>query len=106
MYVVLFQNGKYWTAERVQNNKPTEDKLFIKGKIESGGLENQNNSLSYGNFNNSRIHIVYGIEQYFIPEGKGQNFSFWDKEVAALVAVDDDGNAVLKKIYVDDKPWP
>lgn len=106
VYVVLRQTGKYWTVQNVQKTKPTGGKLFIKGKIESGGAESQADPLSYQRFGGSRLHVVYGIEQYFIPEGKGQNFNFRNKEVAAMVAIDDNGNAALKKIYVDDKPWP
>lgn len=106
VYIVLRQNGKYWVTQNVQKNQPTGSELFIKGKVESGGIENQADPFSYQRFRGSRLHVVYGIEQYFIPEGKGQNFSFWNKEAAARVALDDNGNAVLKQIYVDDKPWP
>jgi len=106
VYVILGQSGKYWTAQSVQKTKPIGNVLFIKGKVESGGMESQIDQISYERFGSSRLHIVYGIEQYFIPEGKGQNFSFWNKKAAAMVAVDDNGNAVIKKIYVDDKQWP
>jgi uncharacterized membrane-anchored protein len=106
VYVVLRQSGKYWVAQNVQKTKPIEGELFIKGKVKSGGLESQTDQFSYQRSCNSSIHIVYGIEQYFIPEGKGRNFSFWNNELAALVAIDDNGNALLKKIYIGDKPWP
>lgn len=106
VYVVLRQGGKYWMAQSVQKNQPTGSDIFIKGKVESGGLESQTDPFSYQRFGGYRLHVVYGIEQYFIPEGQGRNFSFWDKEAAALVAVDENGNAALKRIYVDDKPWP
>lgn len=87
VYVVLRQNGKYWVMKSIQKTKPAGDDLFIKGKVEGDG------------------RIIYGIEQYFIPEGKGQNFNFRNSRAAAMVVIDD-GNAVLKKIYIDDKPWP
>jgi len=106
VYVTLRQSGKYWTMQSVQKTKPTGSDLFIKGTVESGGMESQTDPFSYQRFGGSRLHIVYGIEQYFIPEGKGQNFSFWNKEAAARVAVDDNGNPALKQIFVDDKPWP
>ena len=94
VYVPLEQQGKYWVAVRgIQKTKPTDEgKIFIRGKISS----------SYG----TRVHVVYGIEDYFIPEGAGQDFTFWRREVAARVSVDENGDAVLKQIYVDDKPWP
>jgi uncharacterized membrane-anchored protein len=93
-HVPFGQQGKYWTAVfGVQKTKPIgEGEIFIRGKI----------SNVYGN----RIHIIYGIEDYFIPEGAGQNFTFRNQEVAAKVSIDRNGNAVLKQIYVDDKPWP
>lgn len=106
VYVVLRQSGKYWIVQSVQKNQPTGNDIFIKGGVESGGLESQTDPFSYNRFGGSRFHVVYGVEQYFIPEGEGRNFSFWNKKAAARVAIDDKGNAVLKQIYVEDKLWP
>ena len=109
VYVVLGQNGKYWSVQSVQKDKPMlqNEWIFIKGTVASGGIETQSDILMpQRSFGASRIHVVYGIEDYFIPEGKGQGFSFFNKEAGARVAVDDNGNAVLKQLYVDDKPWP
>lgn len=94
VYVPLKQQGKYWTAIfGVQKTKPVDEgEIFIRGKISS----------SYG----ERVHVIYGIEDYFIPERTGQDFSFGRQEVAARVSIDKNGNAVLKQIYVNDKPWP
>lgn len=92
VYVTLRQGGEYYYMEGIQKNQPTDDDIFIKGKVESGG--------------GSRTHVVYGIEQYFIPEGEGRTFNFTNKEAAARVAVDSNGNAALKQIYIDGKPWP
>lgn len=106
VYVVLRQSGKNWLVENIRTAKPTGGELFIVGKVESGGFENQADRLALQQLNNSRFHIIYGIEQYFIPEGEGRNFSFTNKEAAAQVAIDDNGNAVIKRIYVDGQPWP
>ncbi|GIW66907.1 MAG: hypothetical protein KatS3mg095_0805 [Candidatus Parcubacteria bacterium] len=94
IYVPLKQQGKYWIAvSGIKKTKPVnEGEVFLRGKI----------LRIYGN----RIQVIYGIEDYFIPEGTGQSFTFWKKEIAAMVIVDKNGNAVLKQIYVDDKPWP
>lgn len=102
VYVVLRQRGKYWTEDRIQKTKPANGEIFIKGKVDRGGVED----LLDVSQRDYRIHITYGIEQYFIPEGKGQDFNFRNKDASARVAVDENGNAVLKKIYIDDKPWP
>ncbi len=105
VYVALYQGGKYWAIESVRKVQPEDGSVFIKGKVESGGSGSSAESFSI-RFMGSRMHIVYGIEQFFIPEGSGRSFSFFGKEAAARVVIDDNGNAVLKQIYVNDKPWP
>lgn len=104
VYVTLRQSGKYWKVQDVQKTKPTGGDLFIKGTVESGGTESNADPFSLQISDSSVLRVLYGIEQYFIPEGRGQGFSFWDKEVAAWVAVDNDGNPVLKRIIVDGNP--
>lgn len=107
IYVVLYKSGKYWVVQNTRLNKPTNNNLiFIKGKVVSGGVDSQSSVISSQRFRSSRMHIIYGVEEYFIPEGKGRNFSFLNKEAAASVSVDENGNAALKRIYVDGKPWP
>ena len=106
VYVVLRQVGTYWKAERVEKVKPTSGELFLAGKLVSGGVVQQPASTLLPRSLPQPLHIVYGIEEYFIPEGSGRDFSFFDKEAAARVVVDDEGNAVLKQILVGGKPWP
>lgn len=106
VYVSLRQSGEYWLAQNIQRNKPLDGGIFIKGTVVSGGIESQSDNFQSQRLSSSMVNIIYGIEDYFIPEGKGQGFSFWDKESAAKVAVDENGNAVLKQLYVDGKTWP
>ncbi len=101
VYVTLRKSGKYWTIQSAQKTKPIDGELFIKGHIVYGGIGNSPSVLGASN-----IHIIYGIEDYFIPEGKGRGFSFWNKKAAAKVAIDKNGNAVLKQIYIEGNPWP
>ncbi|HMO78735.1 MAG TPA: GDYXXLXY domain-containing protein [Candidatus Paceibacterota bacterium] len=98
IYVVLRKGSKYWYVQKSQSQKPTNDEIFIKGVVQnvSGGINSFDKTIS----------VKYGIEEYFIPEGKGINFNFWDRDASARVVVDKDGNAVLRQIYIDDKPWP
>jgi uncharacterized membrane-anchored protein len=102
VHVILQRQGKYWIPSIVQQAKPGGDNLvFIKGKVASvsGGSEK---NLFY----KSTVHIQYGLEQYFIPEGKGQRLGSFGSEAVAKVAVDDNGNAVIKNILVNGKIWP
>jgi uncharacterized membrane-anchored protein len=79
-------------SSNVEKTKPSDENIFIKGKVVD--------------VYNDEIHIIYGIEDYFIPEGTGRDFTFLREEIAAKVEIDENGNAVLKQIYVNDKPWP
>jgi uncharacterized membrane-anchored protein len=92
IYLILRKDYKFWSVRSAQKVRPAGDQIFVKGKVASQG------SGSY--------HIVYGIEQYFIPEGKGSHLWKRSDEAFAWVAVDDQGNAVLKKIFVNDIAWP
>ncbi len=92
VYVSLREGRTYWTAYKISKRKPDfNDSVFIKGKVESVGED---------------LSIIYGIEEYFIPENTGRNFSFINKFVTAKIFLNKNGNAVLKQIYVNNKPWP
>lgn len=106
VYVNLIKRGKYYIVEDAQKVKPTNGGIFIKGTVASGGTEDQSIDSPSRNLINTSVRVVYGAEDYFIPEGKGQGFNFGDKEAGAKVVIDDNGNAVLKQLYINDKPWP
>lgn len=104
VYVTLRQSGKLWTAQSVQRTVPQGDTLpFLMGKVASGASRTDS-KLTRG----SRIHVVYGIEEYFIPEGKGRgiNLRGVDNESFARVSIDRNGRAVLRQLYLGGKPWP
>jgi len=117
----------WWELQRdgmYVSNKPPKDRLYIKGTITDtdafafGGpgrpvfepvIEGTTSTPAreiqmYENV--SSIRVSYGIEEYFIPEGTGQNVDFMGRDAKAIVVVDEDGNAVLKQIFIDGEPWP
>lgn len=49
--------------------------------------------------------VTYGIESFFVPEGKGRELEklVREKKLSALVSVDEDGNAGIKGLVVDGK---
>lgn len=46
------------------------------------------------------LEVLYGIESYFVPEGKGQQLQR-SQDIKAVVAVDSSGRAILKRLIVD-----
>lgn len=55
------------------------------------------------NANEYSLTIEYGIERYFVPEGKGKEIERNREKIFAKVAIDKYGNAVIKSLIMDGK---
>jgi uncharacterized membrane-anchored protein len=89
VFVVLEKHNPYWSVSYVSDKLPelTGDQVALKGKI-NYALDNE-------------IHVRYGLEQYYVPEGKGvlPPHTTPDTEVA----VDRFGNAAIKQLVLHGK---
>jgi uncharacterized membrane-anchored protein len=85
VYVTLKRGNPYWTACGASEKLPplTEDQVAIKGTVDSWGA--------------GPIYVHYGIEQYFLPEGKA-TFPAVSHTPDVEVAIDRSGNAVIKQL--------
>ncbi len=115
LYVVLQEGNPYWHISYASTERPNtnESQIFLKGKIVRGArspLEESQTGTSTQIAQSVKIvddlTLSYGMEQYFIPEGKGNSFNFWDKEVGMRIKVDANGKAVPDQLFVDGKRWP
>jgi uncharacterized membrane-anchored protein len=89
VYVSLNKVENYGVVSGVFINKPKEG-LFIKGTIK--------------NAQESRLNLEYGIESYFVPEGKGREIERQTgRNLDVKVSVDKLGNAVIKDLLIDGK---
>jgi uncharacterized membrane-anchored protein len=52
------------------------------------------------------VRMVYGIEEYFVPEGKAATFPVTTEDAVAKVVVAKDGKALLQQVYLKGKAWP
>jgi uncharacterized membrane-anchored protein len=87
IYLILEGKEKYWVAKEIRKDKP-ENLLFIEGETKN----------IYGN----EIIVNYGIESYFIPEGKGSDVEgFGGKGLDVEVSIDRFGHAVINKLYIN-----
>jgi uncharacterized membrane-anchored protein len=93
VYVVLTPKDDFWVVDSVHKIKPTvsSPEIVIKGRVEY--------------VNNDKINVLYGIENYFIPEGKGRDIERPEsaKDIVVKVAVDRFGNAAIYGVYVKDE---
>lgn len=62
---------------------------FIKGTVKS--------------ISGNRITVEYGIESYFVPEGKGIEIERNLGKIYTKIKVDKFGNAVIKSLIIDEK---
>lgn len=51
------------------------------------------------------INVIYGIESYFVPEGRGKYIEkkILDKRVKVELSIDKGGHASARKIFIDEK---
>lgn len=99
IYVFLYKSGKTWHPINATTISPEDsDELFIKGRVER--IQNNFDS-NYHRVESKKYIVKYGIEEYFIPEGTGSDYSA-KNYIYARVAIDDSGNSVLKKLEVEN----
>jgi uncharacterized membrane-anchored protein len=106
----LAKTGEVWApvATSEQVIPPTADQISVKARARSGYWPNR---LAPQSATPSRslpepvLQVRYGIESYFVPEGKGVALEQLarDKKLAAVIAVDAKGNAAIKGLMIDGK---
>ncbi len=87
--------GKFWQPKAVWLRTKPSGGVNIKGVVR--------------NSQGPALSIEYGIESYFVPEGKGANIEAAIRrtaqgKVAVEVAVDNSGRAMINRVLIDDLP--
>lgn len=90
VYLTLKKDKGVASAVELTTKLPSSDKLFIKGKIK----------YHYGNF----VSISYGIENYFVPEGKGREIErARGKDLFVKASINNAGEAKIKELIFNSK---
>jgi len=91
IYVVLKKENGYGVATKIYRTPPKNEELFLKGIVINGG--------------NKNLTLEYGIESYFVPEGKGREIERLrqKKKLDVKICIDRFGNAVIKSLLTDGK---
>lgn len=99
VYVTLQKtDAGVWQVVKSSTARPSPtgpDQVVLKGRVRYAS------SPARGTTGQARVR--YGIESYFVPEGKGRELETLvrEKKLSALVAVDEEGNAGIKGLIVD-----
>jgi uncharacterized membrane-anchored protein len=88
VYMTLRKQGDHWRGGSASGIKPTNGETFIRGRIESTGIDTH--------------QIEYGIETFFVEEGQARRYeeAMFDRRLYADVVIDDDGGARLKDLVI------
>lgn len=95
VFVKLSKEGGPWEAAQV-SSKPLKNiglgEVMVVGSISNWPSQNS-------------IHVIYGVESYFVPEGEGKHIEkkIVDKRATVELSIDKKGFASVRKIFVDDK---
>jgi uncharacterized membrane-anchored protein len=101
IYVTLRKadTGK-WEVARTSAARPGQpgaDEVVLKGRVTYAFVETSTSAPT--------AMVAYGIESFFVPEGKGRELEqlVRDKKLSAIVAVDEGGNAGIKGLVAEGK---
>jgi uncharacterized membrane-anchored protein len=85
IYVHLEQRGDVWEATEVSKERREEWDICISGEVVDA---------------EPRVEVQYGIESYFVPEGKGQDIER-ARDLKVRVSVTNAGKATIKDLIID-----
>ena len=88
IYVVLKEEKGYAIPSKIYRDIPKHESLFLKGTVKYVRAKN--------------LTVEYGIESYFVPEGKGKEIErARGKTLDVKVSIDKYGKAVIKSLLMD-----
>lgn len=106
IYLALTLEDGYGVPKKIYRNSP-DDELYIKGTVKQliYDWEEDEDGLIAEEPRVKELQVEYGIESYFVPEGRGIEIERqqWTGEegVDVKVVVDKYGNAVIKSLLID-----
>lgn len=120
IYLALEIKNGYGVPKKIYKNPP-DGELYIKGKVKGIEYDWYNEPVIDGTINEAvdidgtldettdieKLTIEYGIESYFVPEGRGREIESqqWTggEGVDVKVIIDKYGNAVIKSLLIGGK---
>ena len=107
VYVLLRKGDPYWAPVSIHHEWPglPPDHVTLKGTVIRAGSRRWNQELRSWEVT-EHLMVRYGIENYFVPEGKGRDLERPKpgEKISIRVAVDQFGNAGIKAVLVNGQP--
>lgn len=108
VYLALELKNGYGVPKKIYTTPP-EDGLYIKGKVKDilYDWETDESGITTEEETIKELRVDYGIESYFVPEGRGMEIEKAQRtektEVDAKIIIDKYGNAVINSLLIDGK---
>ncbi|MFH1674811.1 MAG: GDYXXLXY domain-containing protein [Pseudomonadota bacterium] len=104
VYVLLQEGERYWTPVSIHHTMPprADGQVAIRGTVHY--VQNTRwNQETQKTDTVRNLRVRYGIENYFVPEGKGRELERRPSngKVEILIAVDSFGNAGIKAVLLN-----
>jgi uncharacterized membrane-anchored protein len=98
-------DAETWDAVAISHTRP-EGKIALQGTVEDVRDETDRGEGQPRCNECKRYGVEYGLEQFFVPEGKGRELELIrnDQRMQVDVAVTGGGRAALKRLLVDGAP--
>jgi uncharacterized membrane-anchored protein len=100
VYVTLQREGESWKPVAVSETVPSvkSDQTVMQGRLAHNWWPGTGRTPH-------QVRINYGIERYYVPEGKGLELenAARDKKLAVVVSVDGKGRSAIKGLIIDGK---
>ena len=102
IYVTLEQKGEAWQATAINRARPAGD-VVLRATVSDVTDEGARDPALAGCKDCKKYRVEYGLEQFFVPEGKGRELELVrnDQRMQVDVAVADNGRAALRRLLVD-----
>lgn len=94
VYVVVAPRGQFYEVVRASTGSfpPAGDEILLKGRSEHR---------LWGGRQPMAVHVEYGLERYYVREGTGNPRG----KVTVQAVVSASGQARIKEVFVDGKPY-
>jgi uncharacterized membrane-anchored protein len=94
VYVALTKSGEFYEVARasLQPLAAADGEVVLKGR---------NDLRRWWSAQTNSVHLEYGLERYYVREGTGNPRG----KLTVQAAVPASGNAVIKQVFVDGKPY-
>jgi uncharacterized membrane-anchored protein len=82
-FVRLKPDGRFWVADTIADAPQDDGAPWLRGRWKNQMIE-------------------YDIDQYFVPEGKGNPLG----KITVEIAIRENGSPQIVQLYSDGQPWP